>query len=66
MSVPNQLMHDILLAQNDAAKRNMGTSSALVDIVYDICARDVELRALIVWQYYLTRERFPQQLWRTN
>jgi hypothetical protein len=45
-----QLAHDILLAQNDAAMRGMGTSSSLVDIVYDICARDVELRALIVWQ----------------
>ena len=45
-----QLSYDILLAQNDAAERGLGTSSALVDNVYDICARDVELRALIVWQ----------------
>jgi len=45
-----QLEHDILLAQADAAKRNMFTSSSHVDVVYDICERDVELRALIVWQ----------------
>jgi len=45
-----QLEHDILLVQNDAAMRGMGTSSPMVEVVYDLCARDVELRALIVWQ----------------
>lgn len=45
-----QLDHDILLAQNDASTRGLGTSSAVIELVYNLCARDIELRALIVWQ----------------
>ena len=44
-----QLERDILLIQNDAAMRGMGTSTAFVEALYDACARDVELRAHIVW-----------------
>lgn len=43
-----QLQHDILLTQNDAAMRGLGTSSALVELVYNHCANDVRIRAGIV------------------
>jgi hypothetical protein len=45
-----KLQHEILLTQNDAAMKGMGNSSALVELVYDHCVRDVELRASIVWE----------------
>ena len=48
-----QLGHDIVLVQNDAAMRGMGTSSAVTELVYNLCAHDIDLRALIVWQNLL-------------
>lgn len=45
-----QLEHDILLTQTDAAVRGMGTSSAMVEVVYNHCARNVELRTSTVWK----------------
>jgi hypothetical protein len=48
-----QLEHDILLAQNDAAMRGLGTSSGVIEVVYNLCVRDIEPRALIVWQNLL-------------
>ena len=48
-----QLENDILLVQNRAAIEHSGRSSALVEEVYNLCARDVELRALLVWQNLL-------------
>jgi hypothetical protein len=41
------------LAQNDAAMRGLGTSSGVIEVVYNLCVRDIELRALIVWQNLL-------------
>lgn len=45
-----QLGQDISKSQNDAAIKGMGRSSVVVQLVYDHCARDIELRTLIVWQ----------------
>jgi hypothetical protein len=46
-----QLGYDIAKTQSDAALHGAGgRSSAVVQLVYDHCARDVELRAGIVWE----------------
>jgi len=45
-----QLANEIARTQSDAAARGMGRSGAVVQLVYEHCARDMELRALIVWQ----------------
>ena len=47
-----QLKHDISLVKSDAATRGMGTSSTVVQMVYELRARDVELRALIIWDNF--------------
>lgn len=44
-----QLQREIQLVQSEFAQRGLGTSSAVVEGVYDLCARDVELRTQIVW-----------------
>ena len=46
----DQLRRDITKAQNEMAVRGLGTSGPMVQAVFDLCARDIELRALIVWQ----------------
>jgi hypothetical protein len=48
-----QLARDISQAQAEATMRGMGRSGAVLQMVYDICARDIGLRALIVWQNLL-------------
>lgn len=45
-----QLRRDIDLAQSKMAIKGLGHGSAVVRAVYDLCAHDVEIRALIVWQ----------------
>jgi len=46
----DQIQRDIELVQSKMAARGLGRSGAVIQAVYDLCARDVELRALIVWQ----------------
>ena len=48
-----QLRRDIEIAQNRLTMDGLGRSGALVEAVYDLCARDIELRAQIVWQNVL-------------
>lgn len=45
-----QLQRDIEKTQNKMTKDGLGRSGALVQAVYDLCARDIERRAEIVWE----------------
>jgi len=45
-----QLQHDIALAQSQMAARGLGRSGAIVQRVYELCSRDVEIRTLLIWQ----------------
>jgi hypothetical protein len=45
-----QLHRDITFVQARFSARGLGTSSLVIEEVYNLCARDIELRALIVWQ----------------
>jgi hypothetical protein len=45
-----QLVRDIRRTADEMTLAGMGTSGPHVNAVFEICARDVELRALIVWQ----------------
>src|SRR5437773_4385424 len=45
-----QLGRDLQRISDEMIKHGMTTSSPHVKAVYDVCARDVELRALIAWQ----------------
>lgn len=45
-----QLQRAILKVQNEFSARGMGRSGAVVKEVHDLCARDVEIRVLIIWQ----------------
>ena len=45
-----QLRRDIELAQNEMSAHGLGRSGALVQRVHELCAHDIEIRALIVWQ----------------
>jgi hypothetical protein len=48
-----QLAREISQAQAEATMRGVGRSGAVLQMVHDICARDIGLRALIVWQNLL-------------
>jgi hypothetical protein len=45
-----QLERDIALVQARFSARGLGTSNLVIEEVHNLCARDIELRALIVWQ----------------
>jgi hypothetical protein len=44
-----QLASEIASTQSNAALNGMGRSGVVVQLVHEHCARDIELRALIVW-----------------
>ena len=45
-----QLQRDIALAQSQMVARGLGRSGAIVQRVYELCSRDVEIRTLLIWQ----------------
>ncbi len=45
-----QLDHDITKAREEATLSGMGSSGPVVQLVYEQCARDIDLRLQIVWQ----------------
>ena len=46
----DQLHREIVRVQSELSAKGLGISGAVVQLVGDLCARDIELRTLIVWQ----------------
>jgi hypothetical protein len=45
-----QLQGEVARVQNDAAVRGMGTSGPVVQLVNDLCGREIDTRTIIVWE----------------
>jgi hypothetical protein len=45
-----QLGREIVVEKNQAAMHGVGSSSAVVERVYELCAHDIAIRTRIVWQ----------------